>query len=129
MTTLQNSYRVMKRRVCENGYEHQRVNSKSEIREVFVFFRKRPVPRFDFPVSTVWSTKKWQGKMSRSNPSIFDIDQDIDYSKLSPMLGLVDNEQPDYVDQGVNMRATTSNSHNVAVVYISGSSLCDFRNS
>lgn len=67
--------------------------------------------------------------MSRSNPSIFDIDQDIDYSKLSPMLGLVDNEQPDYVDQGINMRATTSNSHNVAVVYISGSSLRDFHNS
>ncbi|CBK22458.2 Tim23 [Blastocystis hominis] len=36
------------------------------------------------------------------------------------MLGLVDNEQPDYVDQGVNNKASTANSHNVAMVYISG---------
>lgn len=101
------------------------MNSQLDIREVFDFFRKRPVPRFYFPVSTVWSTKKWQGKMSRPNPSIFDVDEDIDYSKLSPMLGLVDNEQPDYVDQGVNNKASTANSHNVAMVYISGSSFCN----
>lgn len=59
--------------------------------------------------------------MSRSNASIFDIDQDIDYAKLSPMLGLVDNDQPDYVDQGRNSNFMSSKSHNVAVVYISGS--------
>lgn len=64
--------------------------------------------------------------MSQSNATPLGFDQDIEYSKLSALYGLVDGDQPDYMDDGMSMPANVSNSHNVAVVYITGSIFPNF---
>ena len=46
---------------------------------------------------------------------------DYDYSKLSPMLGMIDNDAPDYVGGATMQRKWNERlSHNCAILYLSG---------
>lgn len=46
---------------------------------------------------------------------------DFDYSKLSPMLGMIDSDAPDYIG-GANVQRKWNErlTHNCAIVYLSG---------
>lgn len=47
---------------------------------------------------------------------------DFDYSKLSPMLGMIDNDSPDYIEgTGTQRRWNERTMHNCAVLYLGGS--------
>lgn len=46
---------------------------------------------------------------------------DFDYSKLSPMLGMIDNDAPDYIGgSGSQKKWNERVMHNCATVYLSG---------
>ncbi|KAK8822989.1 Tim23 [Blastocystis sp. ATCC 50177/Nand II] len=46
---------------------------------------------------------------------------DFDYSKLSPMLGMIDNDAPDYIGgTGVQRKWNERTMHNCAVLYLGG---------
>ena len=48
-------------------------------------------------------------------------DIDYDYSKLSPMLGLIDTDRPDYIGQATGPKKWNERmTHNCAVVYLTG---------
>ena len=52
---------------------------------------------------------------------------DFDYSKLSPMLGMIDNDAPDYIGgTGVQRKWNERTMHNCAVLYLGGSSSSSF---
>ena len=47
---------------------------------------------------------------------------DFDYSKLSPMLGMIDNDSPDYIGGNTSKKTWYDRvMHNCAVVYLGGS--------
>ena len=49
---------------------------------------------------------------------------DFDYSKLSPMLGMIDNDAPDYIGGATQQRKRNERlTHNCAVLYLGGSLL------
>ena len=50
--------------------------------------------------------------------------RDYDYSKLSPMLGMIDNDAPDYIGGATQQRKWNERlTHNCAVLYLGGSLL------
>lgn len=83
------------------------------------------IPVFTFSVSPV---REWALPylLNMSNP--FGIPDsttgDYDYSKLSPMLGMIDNDTPDYIGGATTQRKWNERlTHNCAILYLGGSVL------
>lgn len=54
---------------------------------------------------------------------------DFDYSKLSPMLGMIDNDAPDYIGgSGSQKKWNERVMHNCAILYLTGTLLFVFLN-
>ena len=52
---------------------------------------------------------------------------DYDYSKLSPMLGMIDTDAPDYIGGNTSQKKVYDRiMHNSAVVYLGGGVCCEF---
>ena len=82
-----------------------------------------PIPVIPFSLSPFREQAEPDNKRSMSNPfGIPDTSStDFDYSKLSPMLGMIDNDAPDYIGgSGVQRKWNERTMHNCALLYLGG---------
>ena len=85
--------------------------------------RYKRIPVTCFPLSPFRENGIAQRQRAMSNPfGIPDgINDDFDYSKLSPMLGMLDTDGPDYIGGNTVQRKWNERlTHNCAILYLTG---------